>query len=354
MNIATSIKDLLYLHDCVIIPNFGGFLLNYKPASIHPVTNLFTPPAKTLAFNRNLIVNDGLLANHIARKHHITYNEALTAINSQVRQMRHDLEHGKPVIVGDAGTFTLDRQGNLQFTPDESINYFGDSFGLGSFTSPAIIRNATPVKHEEPARISIAPEAQQPSLYSRLRRVAAILIPAAIISGAVLVSFLNTDRSIDDKISYSGILVSCNRTPTNETPVSVTPVEESSIENITPPDTTVHVGAQEVPTATTPTNQPPQKQYNNPSRQFVSRFKAPQTPEKRYYIIIGSFNTLESAERKVEQLRTTYYEDSYIVNTSKQGTYRVSAVSYFGFDKAKMQLSTIKQQLNKDAWILHM
>ncbi|MEC8853074.1 MAG: SPOR domain-containing protein, partial [Bacteroidota bacterium] len=32
------ISDLLYLHDCVIIPGFGGFVGNKKSAFIHPVS----------------------------------------------------------------------------------------------------------------------------------------------------------------------------------------------------------------------------------------------------------------------------------------------------------------------------
>lgn len=366
MNIASGIKDLLYLHDCVIIPNFGGFLLNYQSATIHPVTHTFSPPSKTLAFNRNLISNDGLLANHIARKNRISYDDALNDINSWVREMRSKLEKGGTVNIDETGSFILDNEGNLQFTPDNNVNYYGDSFGLGSFSSPAIIRNrvAEEKKQEAPVVIPVS----QPSRFRQLRRAAAIFLPAAIIASALLVSLINTDNSIDDKISYSGILVSCNRNaaqnekpsnqlePINETIVDTTAVEDQE------PDTTVYISEPEKPqvpetkvaSQTTPTNVPPQKSFDDPSRRFHSRFKSPDTPEMRYYIIIGSFNTLASAEAKVEELRTGYYEDSFVVSTSKVGTYRVSAVSYFGFDKAKMQLQTIKSTLNKDAWILHM
>ena len=359
MNIASGIKDLLYIHDCVIIPNFGGFLLNYQSATIHPVTHTFAPPSKTLAFNKNLLVNDGLLANHLARKYKITYDEALSAINVWVRSVRGKLEKGESFVIEDAGTFMLDAEENLQFIPDETTNYYGGSFGLGSFSSPAILR--TRVAEEKNTPVPVVPVAtKQRSTFRQLRRVAAIFLPAAIITGAVLVSLLNTDKGLDDKISYSGILVSCNRATTAdkaaEKPSEALAVVTDSDASLpdTPPDTSVYVETKEVPPPPPPTNQPPEKTFDDPSRRFHSRFKSPDTPETRHYIIIGSYNTLDAAEKKVEELRTSYYEDSFVVSMSKIGTYRVSAVSYFGFDKAKIQLQTIKKQLNKDAWILQM
>lgn len=359
MNIAPAIIDLLYLHDCVIIPNFGGFLLNYTSASIHPVTHTFAPPSKTLAFNSNLVVNDGLLANHISRKSRISYDAALKEINAWVREMNAKLQQGESVKIEDAGSFVLNREGNMQFAPDESVNYYGNSFGLGTFSSPAIIRTRV-TKDKSPAEPVIIPVTQR-SRFRQLRRVAAIFLPVAIITGAVLVSLLNTNKNSDDKISYSGVLVSCNRgaaTVENQEGNQSIHVEEvaadttSMAENA--PDTTVYVEKMELPQSPESTNQPPGKSFNDPSRSFHSKFKAPDTPEKRYYIIIGSFNTLKAAEQKVEELRINYYEDSFVVSTSKIGTYRVSAVSYFGFDKAKIQLETVKKQINADAWLLHM
>jgi len=58
------IKELLLLNDCVIIPQFGGFVANYKPATIE--NNKFFPPTKEVAFNNKLTSNDGLLINYIS------------------------------------------------------------------------------------------------------------------------------------------------------------------------------------------------------------------------------------------------------------------------------------------------
>ncbi|NLA48282.1 MAG: hypothetical protein GX876_02335, partial [Bacteroidales bacterium] len=62
MDITSFIRELLFSHDCVIVPGFGGFVGNYAPARIDRATSTFYPPSKQISFNRNLRNNDGLLA----------------------------------------------------------------------------------------------------------------------------------------------------------------------------------------------------------------------------------------------------------------------------------------------------
>ena len=59
------IQELLYEHNSVIIPSFGGFTAGYKPASIDHVQGVIFPPSKDLKFNRYLTINDGILVQHI-------------------------------------------------------------------------------------------------------------------------------------------------------------------------------------------------------------------------------------------------------------------------------------------------
>ncbi len=48
------ISELLFLHDCVIVPEFGGFVGNRKPAQLNKTTGGLTPPSKQVLFNTNL------------------------------------------------------------------------------------------------------------------------------------------------------------------------------------------------------------------------------------------------------------------------------------------------------------
>ena len=60
------------MHDCVIIPQFGGFVGNNRSAVLNETTGIITPPSKEILFNLNLKTNDGLLINHIAKSEWIS------------------------------------------------------------------------------------------------------------------------------------------------------------------------------------------------------------------------------------------------------------------------------------------
>ena len=84
MVIANYIKDLLYRHDCVIVPNFGGFVTNRISAQIHKNSYTFLPPTKQVGFNSHLTHNDGLLANYIASSENISFDQATIKISEIV------------------------------------------------------------------------------------------------------------------------------------------------------------------------------------------------------------------------------------------------------------------------------
>ena len=76
MNLATHISYLLKFHECVIIPEFGGFVSNYKPAQFDSIRNTFIPPGKEIIFNSKINKNDGLLINYLVDVEKIGYHQA--------------------------------------------------------------------------------------------------------------------------------------------------------------------------------------------------------------------------------------------------------------------------------------
>src|SRR5271170_2476410 len=95
MKIEEHISELLFEHDCVIVPDFGGFVCNYAPARIDPVKHLFEPPGKRILFNKGLTRNDGLLANHISSVSKLSYSEALDTIKKEVKHYKEELEEDR-------------------------------------------------------------------------------------------------------------------------------------------------------------------------------------------------------------------------------------------------------------------
>src|SRR5690606_8086535 len=82
MQLSNYIADLLYRYECVIIPGFGAFLTRSQSARIDESTHTFYPPSKVLSFNKQLQVNDGLLANYVASVEKCSYAMALQKVRN--------------------------------------------------------------------------------------------------------------------------------------------------------------------------------------------------------------------------------------------------------------------------------
>lgn len=123
------ISDLLFLHDCVIIPDFGGFICNYKSAYIDEESGLICPPSKDILFNRNLTHNDGLLVNWIAGKENISYEKAASQLMLFCEDLKIRLNQRQRIAFGDIGVFFTDRRFNIIFEPGKH-NFFAETLGM--------------------------------------------------------------------------------------------------------------------------------------------------------------------------------------------------------------------------------
>ena len=54
IDIAQHIEQLLYNHDTLIVPGFGGFTSSKTPASVDYIGGVLTPPSKVLLLMRTL------------------------------------------------------------------------------------------------------------------------------------------------------------------------------------------------------------------------------------------------------------------------------------------------------------
>ncbi|MFV0530549.1 MAG: SPOR domain-containing protein [Flavobacteriales bacterium] len=130
MDIEKHISNLLYRYDCVIIPEFGGFLTQKTSARYNSVSHEFFPPTKELRFNSSLKNHDGLLINYISQVENKTFDDVFNIIQTQVKKWKSELIEDKELTLKNIGTFVLNKEGNLLFSPFEKINYAKDSFGL--------------------------------------------------------------------------------------------------------------------------------------------------------------------------------------------------------------------------------
>ncbi len=133
LDIKAFIRELLFTHDCVIVPGFGGFIGNFSPARIDNVTGTFYPPVKQISFNRNLSHNDGLLISKISLAAGVNYGDARNMVDEFVKVLSGRLAKGEKFVFDHLGTFENNSENSVCFEPEQNINYFPGSFGLESF-----------------------------------------------------------------------------------------------------------------------------------------------------------------------------------------------------------------------------
>ena len=126
IKVESAINKLLFDHDCVVIPSFGGILANYVGAEIHPVTNALKPPRKKLAFNESLQKNDGLLVNFLVVEEAFSHEEAIEAINQYVQLINFEIKNNGIYQLEGAGSFIRNEENKLQFQPSGEINFLNE------------------------------------------------------------------------------------------------------------------------------------------------------------------------------------------------------------------------------------
>ena len=79
IELSRHIEILLLENDCVVVPELGGFIAHYQPARYVEDEGIFLPPMRTIGFNPQLTMNDGLLAQSYMETYHTDFSPFVRA-----------------------------------------------------------------------------------------------------------------------------------------------------------------------------------------------------------------------------------------------------------------------------------
>ena len=136
------IEILLLSNDCVIVPDFGGFMTHHVDARFDDEDNSFLPPLRTLGFNPQLKMNDSLLAQSYVEAYDISYPEAIKRIENDVEELKQHLENEGEYEMSDIGTIFKNEDGKYEFAPCEAGILTPEFYGLSSFEMTPIVLGA--------------------------------------------------------------------------------------------------------------------------------------------------------------------------------------------------------------------
>ncbi|MGI6242342.1 MAG: SPOR domain-containing protein [Prevotella sp.] len=154
------IEILLLSNDCVIIPQFGGFMAHYVEARKDERDCAFLPPMRTIGFNPKLTLNDSLLAQSYVEVYDISYPDAIERIEDEVRELKQHLANDEQYEMNSIGTLKLNKDGGYEFEPCSAGILTPSLYGLSYYEfktlaqiesdKTASIQELSPVKAEAP------------------------------------------------------------------------------------------------------------------------------------------------------------------------------------------------------------
>ena len=132
MDLVKEIEELLYLHECVTVPDFGSFLVSNSKAKVDLKIGKFVSPKRKVSFNALIKQNDGILAKYISSSKNISYQNALEEINQKIKKWFDKIKIDT-LILKNIGEFYLNPENKICFKAYNTKNFSHNFYGLEDF-----------------------------------------------------------------------------------------------------------------------------------------------------------------------------------------------------------------------------
>ncbi len=375
----TSVLDytrkLLYEHDCVVLPDLGGFLAYFSHAFYSEQNLLYHPPQKRVAFNEALKLDDGLLTHYLTINEQITREEAQKRVRQFVDTIKNTIKEEGAYSLEGIGTLEINAEGKLQFEPTPVTNFYADGYGLKSLTV-ATVKPTIKVEASESATdwttTDRAAEELPLEIPRRRRSRVAMYVGAVLLVGSALVGGLTQLPSESLKSSLNpfelvttvkGWLTSDIKSNNvrkeglasiEEEPKSIKNIankevipsadKAEAIKEVKKTEAMAPVVKAEVKAKVAPTR---------PTEPVITSFKSDENGA--FLVIAGGFSKLENARKLESKLKNNGFENATILNPepTEGKLIIVSAIGCENSKKAKTYLASVSRLAGANAYVTH-
>ena len=347
--IVKYISELLLDHECVIVPEFGAFITKDTPATLDYVNHILTPPSKELAFNGQLVTDDGLLIGYVAEREDVSMTDAA--------KMVHDFAMRSLGVLEASGVLRLDGMGVLArvtskdyvFQLDDNLNLLGDAFGLTAIKAQPVYRRETynkiaeDIAAEQKAKnttMTVQEETPEETPHHVNRynykwfRAAAY---SMLVAFALVLIGWGAGRSDSNLASWNPLFYSSpNEFIAKHLDSKLSAIEFFTVERLPMLKYTV------------PTYDASDVVYLQP---LDSESLKP-VRDDFYYIIGASLKSEAEAQRCVTKFQNAGFDGAMALPKNDKGNIRVAYEMVAGKDAALKRLEIIKVEHNEAAWLL--
>lgn len=318
----TFLEHLLYDHECVIIPQFGGFVVNAQDYQFNAKEGKIYPKRKCVAFNEKLKTDDRFLTTEWAKKQSISQKEASYEIAAISKELKSQIISQGYLTIGEIGAFTLNTENRLSFTPNPDFNADLTVFGLfpvslGYTHQHKVVKptlEVIPIAEDLPTTIS---EEYEPVKLSRSVYVYALI--AFLLAG--LGAFFLTEPA-------------SNQAQSSLNPIKIEKKETVSVKATVAPAAPIQMDTVQKNTIDAPAE--------------ISA----EADQNVIYLIAASFQTLSQAEKGLKEFKSRGFDQAEIILKNEQTKfYRISLGTEHSMDAGYAKASELKASKKVDIWV---
>lgn len=361
IELAQHIETLLLENDCVIVPGFGGFVAHYSPATRIKEENIFLPPTRTIGFNPQLKLNDGVLVQSYMSAYDTSFADASRIVEKEVNEFIGLLHEEGKAHLDNIGEIHYNVYGNYEFIPYDSKITTPSLYGLDFFE----MQELSVLQQKEKVWVPTHQEKEKKTFEISINRAylrnAAAMIAAIVLFFAFSTPVENTDVQ---KNNYAQLLPSELFEQIEKQSVAVTPVyvKSEAMQQAKKPSATASTKTSSTKKHTADkvkTSKPIAVREVKVTKQGTSATTAATAPAVKsqksanhpFHIIVAGGISLKDAEAIATQLKSKGFANAKALNMD--GKVRVSISSFDNRNEATKQLLELrKNETYKNAWLL--
>lgn len=317
MDISGYLAELIQTNTKVVVPGFGTFYKEEKPASYDPQTAAFIPPAETIVF-KNEFDSDTTLLNYISQKENIEIDSVAFLVEQYANNLNDILSSTEFIKIDVLGTFEKNGEG-YTFNPDPKLlsnKYFGLSPQKEVHATAHQSEKVEPeIEHEvtEEFDEQAAPRSYQNKI---------LLLLIILLGGLIYVQLYHPD------------LISSTWDAMVKPKTAIAPATPEPKEITTPADTIVPTDS------TLKADTAVQKAELN-------------TEQESYEIVIAAFGKRSEADAYIQQMAARNIKAHSLPNKPKEFI-KISIGTFNDEKSAQTELKRVQSDLSKGAWIYHL
>lgn len=380
--LAKHIEILLMENDCVIVPGLGGFIAHNKPAEFRESANIFCPPLRTIGFNPQLTINDGLLVQAYMQAYDTDFPDASRKIENTVSSIKDILYKNGQAELDNIGTLYYTMAGNYGFEPCYNSFFSPNLYGLGNFSISPLSELVSKIQPVAEPRVTIETTPSVKTNEERREKQSHIIKRmtehAIGIAAAIILFFIMSvpvENTYLDNASYASLGAETMLDAIRNKSLAITPngkdinkefsKDETHQANISQRKNNVNT-LRPVSVKSVKVEKPLQKAdikaetkenknviaENKPVTESKPAESVKQQLEKGLFIIVSSLQTMADAEKELTKFHNQGYDEARILTSDNR--FRIALYQFTDKSQAYSKINELrKEEQFKNAWLLN-